>query len=95
MTLNVFRKIIGGILLVSLIAIGFSNPFQEYLHIPNKITLFEGQHFEMAKAKMVSAELSLNSESIALKEDTHSISLVQNVVVLSTSSCLPKREEQL
>ncbi|WP_102274629.1 SpoIVB peptidase [Cytobacillus massiliigabonensis] len=78
MTLNVFRKIIGGILLVSLIAIGFSKPFQEYLHIPNKITLFEGQHFEMAKAKMVSAELSYNNESIALKEDIHSLSLEGN-----------------
>ncbi|KOP83383.1 SpoIVB peptidase [Cytobacillus solani] len=78
MTLNVFRKIIGGILLVSLIAIGFSKPFQEYLHIPNTITLFEGQHFEMTKAKLVSAELSSMSESIALKEDIHSVSLEGN-----------------
>ncbi|MFE8695509.1 SpoIVB peptidase [Cytobacillus sp. FJAT-53684] len=75
MTLDVLRKIIGGILLVSLIAIGFSNPFQEYVHIPNKITLFEGQHFEMAKAKMVSAGMSSDNSSISLKEDSHSISL--------------------
>ncbi len=78
LTLNALRKIIGGILLVSLIAIGFSKPFQEYLHIPNKITLFEGQHIEIAKAKMVSAEMSSNNERMELKEDTHSISLKGN-----------------
>jgi stage IV sporulation protein B len=78
LTLNALRKIIGGILLVSLIAIGFSKPFQEYLQIPKQITLFEGQHLEMAKAKMVSAEMSLDNGSIAFKEDSQSISLEGN-----------------
>ncbi|MBU8879322.1 SpoIVB peptidase [Bacillus sp. FJAT-29790] len=75
MTIDAVRKIIGGILLVSLIAIGFSKPFQEYVHMPATITLFEGQQLELAKAEMVSAGLSSDNSSIALKQDSHSVFL--------------------
>ncbi|WP_282172668.1 SpoIVB peptidase [Cytobacillus firmus] len=75
MTYDVLRKIIGGILLVSLIALGFSKPVQEYLQIPANITLFEGQQLDIAKAEAVSAGLSIDNTSVALKEDNHSISL--------------------
>ncbi|KAF0824700.1 SpoIVB peptidase [Cytobacillus firmus] len=75
MTYDVLRKIIGGILLVSLIALGFSKPVQEYLQIPANITLFEGQQLDIVKAEAVSAGLSIDNTSVALKEDNHSISL--------------------
>ncbi|MBG9590414.1 SpoIVB peptidase [Cytobacillus firmus] len=75
MTYDVLRKIIGGILLVSLIALGFSKPVQEYLQIPANITLFEGQQLDIAKAEAVSAGLSIDNTSVSLKEDNHSISL--------------------
>ncbi|KAB2338460.1 SpoIVB peptidase [Cytobacillus depressus] len=74
MTKDVLRKIIGGILLVSLIAIGFSKPFQEYKNIPTSITLFEGQQLQLAKAEMVTATMS-TKESIALNQDRHTVSL--------------------
>ncbi|WP_394232903.1 SpoIVB peptidase [Niallia oryzisoli] len=70
-----YRKLIGGILLVSLIAICFMKPVQEYLHIPNHITLFEGQKLDMSKAVPVSASLSSDSSIVALSQDHKSVSL--------------------
>ena len=70
-----FRKLIGGILLVSLIAICFVKPFQEYLQIPNHITLFEGQQLEMSKTAQVSATLSSDHSIVALSQDDQSVSL--------------------
>lgn len=64
------RKIIGGILLVSLIVIGFSKPFQEYISIPTKVTLFEGQNIELPKAVATTASLTKN-ESILEISDKH------------------------
>ncbi|MBP2240814.1 stage IV sporulation protein B [Cytobacillus eiseniae] len=78
MTVDILRKIIGGILLVSLVTIGFSKSFQEYLHIPTSLTLFEGQDIAFAKAKMVSAELSSDDSNIALKQEDHAITLQGN-----------------
>lgn len=77
LTAEALRKIIGGILLVSLIAIGFSKPIQKYLEIPTSITLFEGQQIQLAKAEMVTATMSTDS-SIALNQDNHSVSLKAN-----------------
>ncbi len=70
-----YRKLIGGILLVSLIAICFMKPVQEYLHIPNHITLFEGQKLDMSKAVSVSASLSSDNSIVALSQDDKSVSL--------------------
>ncbi|AIE60670.1 SpoIVB peptidase [Bacillus methanolicus MGA3] len=75
MKYELLKKIIGGILLVSLVAIGFSKPIQEYVNIPQKITLFEGQQFSLHKAVNVSAGLSADNKSIALKQNRHSVSL--------------------
>ena len=75
MTIDVIRKIIGVLLLVSLITIGFSKPFQDYLHIPASITLFEGQHFEMEKAEMVSAKVFSDPSSLAYKQENDTVSL--------------------
>ncbi|WP_338470207.1 SpoIVB peptidase [Niallia sp. XMNu-256] len=69
-----FRKIIGGILLVSLIAICFIKPVQEYINIPTHITLFEGQQVNIDKAVPVSA--SINEPFIvALSQDEQFVSL--------------------
>jgi stage IV sporulation protein B len=72
------RKIIGGILLVSLIALGFFKPFQEYISIPNKITLFEGQHYKLPKAVSVSASLEENDETIEMNQKQKSLTLHAN-----------------
>lgn len=72
------RKIIGGILLVSLIALGFYKPFQQYITIPNKITLFEGQHYKLPKAVSVSASLTGNDEAINLNQDQQTVTLRAN-----------------
>ncbi len=73
------RKLIGGILLVSLIALGFNKPFQEYISVPNKITLFEGQHYDIPKAARVSATLTENAQAVMkMDEDQNVLSLRAN-----------------
>jgi stage IV sporulation protein B len=49
------RKLTGVLLLVSLLVIGFSEPFQQYIDIPKRITLFEGEEHIFSKAKAVTA----------------------------------------
>lgn len=75
MSYDSLRKIIGGILLVSLIAIGFSKPFQDYLSIPTNITFFEGDEVSFPKAQTVSASLSSENSSVAINQDTQNLSL--------------------
>jgi stage IV sporulation protein B len=65
----------GGILLVSLISIGFSSFFQEYIEIPKSITVFEGQQFELSKAVPVSVSLNRNNSSVSLQEDKNTINI--------------------
>ncbi|HAQ08030.1 MAG TPA: SpoIVB peptidase, partial [Bacillus bacterium] len=62
-----FRKFIGGILLVSLIALGFAKPVHEYLSIPGDITLFEGQQLDIT-ASAVYASAPIKNTSIAVKQ---------------------------
>ena len=71
-----FRKLIGGILLVSLIAICFIKPFQEYVHIPTHITLFEGQKIDLPKSVQVSSIRAKDDSIMALNEDSSSLSLI-------------------
>ncbi|MDZ5471066.1 SpoIVB peptidase (plasmid) [Bacillus sp. 31A1R] len=75
MKYELLRKIIGGILLVSIVAIGFSKPFQEYLQIPKNITLFEGQNYELQRATPVSAVVSPDNKSISVQQENDSVSL--------------------
>jgi stage IV sporulation protein B len=67
------RKIMGGILLVSLISIGFSSFFQEYINIPKSITVFEGQQLQIDKAVPVSVTLNNNNSSVSLSDDKNAI----------------------
>lgn len=68
------RKFIGGILLVSLIALGYAKPVHEYLSIPGELTLFEGQTLEFqANAAQVTAPLKDSSITVDQKDETVSI----------------------
>ncbi|MEW9111436.1 SpoIVB peptidase [Cytobacillus gottheilii] len=75
MSYDVLRKIVGGILLVSLIAIGFSKPFQEYIQIPKSITMFEGDQLEFSKARPVSGTLAQPQNSVSIEQSTDSIAI--------------------
>jgi stage IV sporulation protein B len=65
----------GGILLVSLISIGFSSFFQEYIEIPKSITVFEGQHLQIDKAVPVSVSLKHNNSSVSLRDEKDTINI--------------------
>ncbi|WP_226642465.1 SpoIVB peptidase [Mesobacillus subterraneus] len=68
------RKFIGGILLVSLIALGFAKPVQEYLSIPGDITLFEGQKLDFqANAVQVTAPVKDSSLAVDQKDETFTL----------------------
>lgn len=68
------RKIIGGILLVSLIALGFAKPVQEYLSIPGDITLFEGQKLDFqANAVQVTAPVKDSSIAVDQQDETFTL----------------------
>ncbi|MBS4176396.1 SpoIVB peptidase [Lederbergia citrea] len=69
------RKITGGILLVSLLMLSVYKPFQQYIQIPNSITLFEGQEQSIAKASAVSVFNPSSSENIGFQESKQAISL--------------------
>jgi len=73
--LELIRKIIGGILLVSLISLIFFQPIQQYLAIPKTITVFEGQDYTFQKAVPVSASLVSQNSNITLDEGKHSVSM--------------------
>jgi stage IV sporulation protein B len=65
----------GGILLVSLISIGFSSFFQEYINIPKSITVFEGQQFEINKAVPVSVSLNHDNSSVSIRDEKNTINI--------------------
>ncbi|PLR99869.1 SpoIVB peptidase [Bacillus sp. T33-2] len=69
------RKIIGGILLVSLIALGFLNPLREYLSLPNQVTLFEGQKLEYKIAESASAGIVKANSSIEINQGKNTVAL--------------------
>lgn len=75
MKLELFRKIFGGILLVSLISLIFFQPMRQYLSVPKSITVFEGQDFTIQKAAPVSAALVSHNSNISLEQEKHSVSL--------------------
>jgi stage IV sporulation protein B len=65
----------GGILLVSLISIGFSSFFQEYINIPKSISVFEGQQLQIDKAVPVSVSLNHNNSSVSLRDEKNTINI--------------------
>ncbi len=75
LNLGLIRKIIGGILLVSIIALTSWKPFQSYLQIPNEITVFQGQEFSFDKALPVTASVVSKSDNIVLNQTDQQVSL--------------------
>lgn len=75
LSFELLRKIIGGILLVSIVAIGFSKPVQQYIEYPKEITMFEGQEFSIAKAQPVSAQLTNDDSSVSIETEDNTVSL--------------------
>lgn len=73
--LSLLRKIIGGILLVSIIAFVTWKPFQTYLQIPKQITVFQGQEISFGKASPVSATVSSSPDNIILNQTEHLVSV--------------------
>ena len=56
MRLDWIRKIVGLVLLVLLIGVGFIKPIQEYVSIPKEITLFEGQEAKVTSLPVFSQQ---------------------------------------
>ncbi|MEH7302678.1 SpoIVB peptidase [Neobacillus drentensis] len=75
MKLDIIRKIIGGILLVSLISLIFFQPIQQYMAIPKTITVFEGQDYTFKKAAPVSAAIQSRNSNITLAQEKHAVSV--------------------
>lgn len=74
------RKLIGGILLVSLFVLSVYKPFLEYIQIPGSITLFEGQEFSIANASAVSVvDSHSTSSNISWEVNDHAISLLGKI----------------
>jgi stage IV sporulation protein B len=73
--LDLLRKIIGGILLVSLLAFVHYQPFHDYFNTPQKITIFEGQKISFHKAAPVTASLKDNTSGISLSQGDNTVTL--------------------
>lgn len=69
------NRIIGGILLVSLLTLGLYQPSREYFLIPNHLVLFEGSQYSISKSLPVSAKTSGSSDGISLHDEQASITL--------------------
>ncbi|RLQ98286.1 SpoIVB peptidase [Falsibacillus albus] len=71
---DLFRKTIGGILLVSLIAIGFIKPIHEYIDLPKNVTMFSGEHQSFAQPQAVTATV-MKGENVAVTTENKGITV--------------------
>ncbi len=69
------RKTAGIILLVSLLAIFFSHPLQQYFAIPTNVTLFEGQEKALTKSDLLKAEVVSASNSVSIAKESDALSI--------------------
>ncbi|WP_409289178.1 SpoIVB peptidase [Peribacillus sp. SCS-37] len=67
------KRIIGGLLLVSLLLLGFNQTLKNYLAIPEKIVLFQGQDYKIPKALSVSA--SISNSNVNIQDSKNSLTL--------------------
>ncbi|PLR68068.1 MULTISPECIES: SpoIVB peptidase [Bacillaceae] len=72
MKFDKIRKIIGLILLVSLMSLGFVKPVKEYIQLPNSLTVFENQQLSMATSlpAIISADDSEHVFSLKNGDDS-------------------------
>jgi stage IV sporulation protein B len=64
------NRVIGGILLVSLLALGLYQPLRDFISMPSKIVLFEGQNYSISSSMPVSAKI-INEEASATVVKAH------------------------
>ncbi|MDQ0220792.1 SpoIVB peptidase [Peribacillus cavernae] len=69
------NRIIGGILLVSLLALGLYQPINEFISIPRKIVLFEGDHYSFPKTLPVTAKVITADAGAAVNKKGASLTL--------------------
>jgi len=68
MKFDLIRKIIGAILLVSLISLGFSNSVKQYVLMPQKINLFEKESFSINRITPVLANVQPTTTALKMAE---------------------------
>lgn len=68
---DIIRKIVGVFLLVSVMVLCVSQPFKEYVQIPNNITMFEGQGLHFQSSVPVTAKVNEDSSSSLGMETDH------------------------
>ncbi|WP_409251305.1 SpoIVB peptidase [Bacillus sp. SCS-153A] len=74
MNSDLFRKLIGGILLVSLCFIGFLKPVQQYIQLPNKIVMMQGEKVTLPKAAPVTA-MTASTSKLALSNNKDALTI--------------------
>lgn len=72
---DLIRKIIGVFLLVSVMVLCASQPFKEFIQIPNKITMFEGQGIHFQSSIPVNAVVKGNKPSVGIDTENGAVAL--------------------
>ncbi|MGM0834545.1 MAG: SpoIVB peptidase [Bacillota bacterium] len=72
---DLIRKIIGVFLLVSVMVLCASQPFKEFIQIPNKITMFEGQGIHFQSSLPVNAVVKGNKPSVGIDTENGAVAL--------------------
>lgn len=72
---DLIRKIIGVFLLVSVMVFCASQPFKEFIQIPNKITMFEGQGIHFQSSLPVNAVVKGNEPSVGIDTENGAVAL--------------------
>ncbi|MGD6834807.1 SpoIVB peptidase [Sutcliffiella halmapala] len=72
---DLIRKIIGVFLLVSVMVLCTSQPFKEFIQIPNKITMFEGQGIHFQSSIPVNAMVKGNEPSVGIDTENGAVAL--------------------
>lgn len=72
---DLIRKIIGVFLLVSVMVLCASQPFKEFIQIPNKITMFEGQGIHFQSSIPVDAVVKGNEPSVGIDTQNGAVAL--------------------
>ena len=68
MKFAMINKIIGGILLVSLLTLGLYQPLRQVFLIPNHLVLFEGSHYNISTSLPVSAKYLDSNQDLSVRE---------------------------
>lgn len=69
------RKIIGCILLVSLMSLGFVKPVKEYILLPNSLTVFENQQLSMQTSLQADAAAADSEQVFSIKTGSESLQI--------------------